>query len=62
MLKEREILKLIKRGGKKLWVKIHGDETAEPNIWKTKFREKTLEIEIWDRNCRNELTGGKLRE
>ena len=34
----------------------------EPKIWETKFGEKTSEIEIWDRNCRNEFTGGKLRE
>ena len=24
--------------------------------------EKNFKIEIWDRNCRNEFTGGKLRE
>ena len=34
----------------------------ESQIWETKFGKKTSEIEIWDRNCRNEFTGGKLRE
>ena len=43
--------------------KIQGDETKEPKIWETKLGEKkNSEIEIWDRNCRNEFTGGKLRE
>ena len=27
-----------------------------------KIWRKTSGIEIWDRNCRNEFTGGKLRE
>ena len=49
-------------GEKKYGQKIQGDETKEPKIWETKFGKKTSEKEIWDRNCRNEFTGGKFRE
>ena len=41
--------------------KIQGDETKEPKTWETKFGEK-LQKKIQDRNCRNEFTGGKLRQ
>ena len=34
----------------------------EPKYLGNKIRRKTSEIEIWDINCRNEFTGGKLRE
>ena len=34
----------------------------EPKNLGDKIWRKTSEIEIWDRNCRNEFTGGKFRE
>ena len=34
-----------------------GAKNLGDKIWR-----KTTEKEIWDRNCRNESTGGKLRE
>ena len=34
----------------------------EPKNLGDKIWRKTSEIEIWNINCRNEFTGGKLRE
>ena len=49
-------------GARNYGVKIQGDETKEPKNLGDKIGRKALEIEIWDRKCRNEFTGGKLRE
>ena len=43
--------------------KIKEMKQISQKIWETKFGEKKNSvIEIWDINCRNEFTGGTLRE
>ena len=60
MLNEGKVLTLIKMR------EIIGKKFKEMKQRSQKFGRqnlgKTSEIEIWDRNCRNEFTGGKLRE
>ena len=40
MLKEEEVLTLIKIGERNYGLKIQGDETKEPKMWETKLGEK----------------------
>ena len=54
-VERRRSFNIDQNGVEKLWEKFK-EKYGRKNL------EKTSEIEIWDRNCRNELTGGKLRE
>ena len=61
-VERRRSFNIDQNGGEKLWIKNsrrlnEGVTNLGDKIWR-----KTSEIEIWDRNCRNEFTGGKLRE
>ena len=71
MLKEGEVLTLIKMGKRNNGSQIQGDETKELKIWETKFGEKLQKLKygieiagmnLREGNCGREIEGVKLWE